>query len=353
MTLREQRLVNGKAAPESRDFVGRLALVAAISLPVIVVLLQLAAARARAERGIVDINGIEVAVFVVPFLALCLSAAALTLAGLARLSPAPIVAYTVAGLLPNGATFSRGMAGLITSAPLPDRALGALLALLPAVLLYRARVVQQSHGRTEPRRDEQPARASGVLITIAVFSTIVTWSVAHGESLFASTDRAAAVLALGACLSLASARWRLVLVPVALLFAGVVHTLVVPRLPPLDAAWPAAWLYLGALGLVASAWVPTARIFERLGERPLTLFVLTNLLNSVDAIGTAIAVGSGRAEELNPVVRALGLPVKVVSVGAMTWLVTRYRPKWMWIPFAALCGVVIWHLGGIVINYGH
>lgn len=351
MSGQDRRVAVWENLRQSPDLVGRLALAAAILLPALVVIMQLAAARGRAAQGIVDIKGIEVAVFVVPFLALCLSAVVLTLAGLARLSPVPVVAFTIVGSFPNAATFSHGLAGLFRDAPLADRVLGAALALLPALLLYRARVVEQRRLRGLTARDKQAVLASCVLVAIAVVSVVATWNVVRGKGLLASSDRVAAVLGLGACLALGSSRWRLAVIPVALLLAGVAHTFVVPDLPALDPAWPVAWLYLCVLGLVASAWIPAAALFETLGERPLTLFVLTNLLNGADAIGTAIAVGSGRAEELNPIVRAVGLPVKVILVGSMTWLVMRYRPRWMWVPLVALCGVVIWHLGGIAINY--
>jgi Domain of unknown function (DUF5658) len=110
-------------------------------------------------------------------------------------------------------------------------------------------------------------------------------------------------------------------------------------------AWP-----IVVIGLLASGWQPLAWVFRRMQERPLRLVVAVNILNVVDAVMTTLAVRSGGAVEANPFVRFGGLPLKIVLVGALTWLLYRRRPASLVWPAAALLWVACYHVGGILVN---
>jgi hypothetical protein len=69
---------------------------------------------------------------------------------------------------------------------------------------------------------------------------------------------------------------------------------------------------------------------------------LLSALNVADAWLTTIALQEGVAVEANPVVRAIGMPGKVLLVAAAGWLVYRLRPRALVVPIAALCAVVAW-----------
>ena len=66
---------------------------------------------------------------------------------------------------------------------------------------------------------------------------------------------------------------------------------------------------------------------------------------------TRFAVESGGAQELNPFVRTLGLPFKLVAVGALGLLLYKRRPAALVWPIAALLWVLCYHVSGIVVNH--
>lgn len=101
-----------------------------------------------------------------------------------------------------------------------------------------------------------------------------------------------------------------------------------------------------ALPVLAASWDPLARGLEALVERPGRAAVLLNALNIADALFTALAVRAEGAVETNPFVRLIGLPGKIVLVGALSLLILRVRPRalaWLSLAFA---GVLVWHLAG-------
>lgn len=67
-----------------------------------------------------------------------------------------------------------------------------------------------------------------------------------------------------------------------------------------------------------------------------------NVLNVMDALLTTIALRSGVAVEANPVVRAIGMPGKVLLVAAAGWALYMLRPRALLIPITALALVVAW-----------
>jgi hypothetical protein len=321
----------------------------ALVAPLVVVLLQLAAAQQRRSAGVVDIPGAEVAVFVLPFLALTFLATCLALAGLPRLTIIPVGTFVALGFVPEAPSFSEALLGLLLDHPGIDRLLGGLLALVPALALTRAGVVRA----LEPSKLDWPAGraiAAGALVALlAALITALTWSIVDGSSLFSGSDRAWTLVAFGACISLAGWRWLLAILPASLLFAGVVHSLLTPEMPAFP-GWVTTWVFLSALAVEASLWLPAARLVQRFEARPAWLFAMINLLNVLDAVFTWFVVSSGRGTEANPVIRALGLPIKVVVVALASGLILRLRPKWLWVPLVAMVAVNIWHLSGLVIN---
>jgi hypothetical protein len=81
----------------------------------------------------------------------------------------------------------------------------------------------------------------------------------------------------------------------------------------------------------------------------MSLLVIVNALNVVDAVCTYFATTSGEASEANPFVHAVGLPVKLVIVLAASVLLARWKPRALVWTAVVLAGVVAWHVSGIVL----
>ena len=101
----------------------------------------------------------------------------------------------------------------------------------------------------------------------------------------------------------------------------------------------------------------TVSLWDRLGSglsaaahHPVWLLVAVNALNVADAALTQFAVRAGAAVELNPVVRFIGLPAKLVLVGLLSWFLYRRRPATLLIPAAVLLVVFAYHVSGLVID---
>ena len=91
---------------------------------------------------------------------------------------------------------------------------------------------------------------------------------------------------------------------------------------------------------------PLARVLGRLRTTPLSTLVLLNVLNVADAVLTWIAVDANQAVEANPVVRMLGLPAKVMLVGAISLVLYRRRPRALAWTLPVFIGVLAWHVAG-------
>jgi len=100
----------------------------------------------------------------------------------------------------------------------------------------------------------------------------------------------------------------------------------------------------------ASCWEPLSSAMRRSEESPLALLVAVNVLNIADALFTQFAVRAGQATELNPLVRTIGLPAKILGVGLLSWLLYRKRPALLLIPAAALLVVLAYHVSGLFID---
>jgi len=113
------------------------------------------------------------------------------------------------------------------------------------------------------------------------------------------------------------------------------------------ASWAGSVAVLG-VPLVLGFTAPSAsRLLERVGESSATLLVGVNVLNIADALLTFLAGRAGVATEANPVVRLVGLPAKVLGVGAASVLIARWRPRLLLIPLVVLVGVLVYHLSGL------
>jgi len=109
--------------------------------------------------------------------------------------------------------------------------------------------------------------------------------------------------------------------------------------------WPVV-----AAGLIASAWQPLAAAIRWLRARPVRLLIAVNALNLADAVMTQLAVTSGGALESNPVIRMVGLPAKILVVGALTGLLYRRKSTALIWPFVVLLWVIGYHVAGMFVN---
>jgi hypothetical protein len=103
-------------------------------------------------------------------------------------------------------------------------------------------------------------------------------------------------------------------------------------------------------GVVLSSWERLPATMTAVAKRPAVLLVVVIALNVADAVLTQFAVRSGAAVELNPVVRTIGLPAKVILVGLLSWFLYRRRPAALLIPAMILLVVLAYHVSGLVID---
>jgi len=108
---------------------------------------------------------------------------------------------------------------------------------------------------------------------------------------------------------------------------------------------PQTWPYL-ATPLIAAGWRPLASAIVWLAEECRVALVLVNLLNVSDALLTRYAMRTEGAVESNPVVRAIGMPAKILVVGLLSVMLFRLRPRALTWLVVAFSGVLIWHLAG-------
>ena len=79
------------------------------------------------------------------------------------------------------------------------------------------------------------------------------------------------------------------------------------------------------------------------------LFWMTNALNLVDAVLTAVLIHTGLAGEANPVVSELGWHGKFALVLAASLVLDRLRPRALVIPCVALSVVVVYSAVGLFV----
>jgi hypothetical protein len=105
-----------------------------------------------------------------------------------------------------------------------------------------------------------------------------------------------------------------------------------------------------AVVLFAGSWQPVAWLLRRGNARPVSMLAGANLLNVADAGLTLLAVGAGRAQEMNPFIRWMGMPAKLALVGVLTWILYRRQPSALVWPVAALGCVLCYHVSGLILN---
>jgi hypothetical protein len=227
------------------------------------------------------------------------------------------------------------------------------LVLVPGFMIAR---------RVRPRRwPGRPDIATlAAILTCAAAAATAIWAMAVIQ-LWVDLRPVAAVTAVGFLLGAARPWWPWlhVLIAVALAsgFEWLLSMIFWPEPDyPLNSALPhilgETWPIV-AIGLLAAAWQPLAWLIRRLQDRPLRMVVAVNVLNVADAVFTFLAVQSGGAYESNPIVRAIGLPLKLALVAAITLLLYRRKPSALVWPFAALLWVVAYHVAGIFVNAWH
>jgi hypothetical protein len=143
-----------------------------------------------------------------------------------------------------------------------------------------------------------------------------------------------------------SRTWPLLVVPILLVTTWLADLVSMHRLLLFDVHGDAL---VFAVTLLGAAWHPLARLICRFRNRTSLLWTL-NTLNIADAALSAVVVGSGIGAESNPLVRVVGLPVKVIAVAIAGSLIARVRPKALLWPVIVLAGVIAWHVTGIVVS---
>ncbi|MCU1429711.1 MAG: hypothetical protein JWL83_3711 [Actinomycetia bacterium] len=205
-----------------------------------------------------------------------------------------------------------------------------------------------------PRVPRRLDRAAFAALGLAGFGVVAYAAVSATRTTGGSTSRELAMLApavLFAALLGAGGRWWPLF---AAAFAGalvqdgtVMVALVggsadISRAHALAAMRPAVFA-----AVLVGAWPLVAAGLRRLSDHPVALLLTCNGLNVADAVLTASALRVHEAAEVNPVIRTIGLPAKIVLVGIASALLARWRPRLLVVPIVVLTGVFIWHLAGI------
>ena len=79
------------------------------------------------------------------------------------------------------------------------------------------------------------------------------------------------------------------------------------------------------------------------------LFWMTNALNLLDALLTAVLIKKGIAGEANPIVASIGWHGKFALVLAASLVLDRLRPRALALPCVALSAVVCYSAAGFVL----
>jgi hypothetical protein len=229
--------------------------------------------------------------------------------------------------------------------------IGATLGLV-FVLLPGAVVALTVPGRRWPDRLDAPAVAG---IGVALAATVVAYRTAVIVNGSAALPETITVASFALLAGTAKRWWPWAHVLVALVLSGGAWVLVWNAMYPDAPGGSVAFLSetsvpLLAVALLASSWQPIAALLRRSRSQPFGLLIAANLLNVADAGLTALAVDSGKALEINPVVTWMGLPAKVIFVAGLTWFLYRRRASALIWSVAALFAVLCYHVSGMVVN---
>lgn len=113
--------------------------------------------------------------------------------------------------------------------------------------------------------------------------------------------------------------------------------------------WSGAQWYAG-VALIGFSRRPLTRIIDALNSEPLFALFLLQALNIADAVLTSFGLHRRVVTEANPIARLIGMPAKIIVVGVAGWSLYRWRPRWLVVPVIALMAVLIYHVGGLVVN---
>jgi hypothetical protein len=95
---------------------------------------------------------------------------------------------------------------------------------------------------------------------------------------------------------------------------------------------------------------PLAAWLDSLRRRPpRTLLAWVLLLNLADVVLTLLLTRLDGAVEANPIVRATGLPAKLILVSIAAAIVARMRPAALIWPVILMLGVTVWHVSGLAL----
>ena len=108
-------------------------------------------------------------------------------------------------------------------------------------------------------------------------------------------------------------------------------------------------LPLVALVGLFAAWQPAARGLERLSQSTVALILTLNILNVADALLTGAGLSTGETAELNPVIRFIGLPAKIIVVAIGSLILARLRPRALIWPVLVFAAVLGWHIAGSMV----
>jgi len=312
------------------------------------------------------------------FIALLLAGVALVRRGHRRLFALPILVYVFApvifGWRDGMCEFARRTPAAIGQgwplAGLTDCASGAAagfgpalleLALVLAPIACLALIVKRPHAQNDPDRVAGESSVSSWRFEIAglAFAGFTLWALMWSWTTAGSipgpwwtvTMDCLPLLVFGTMLATVRMPWVLVLVTIT------VGLLAAQLGLPNWSGWQSvsqslyAWPYL-LIGVIAAAWRPIARATAHLERRHLMALIVLNVLNLADAALTRFALTSEQAIESNPVVRAIGLPTKLVVVGGLSVLLYRLRPRVLpWIVLL-LSAVIVWHAAGFFASLG-
>lgn len=233
-----------------------------------------------------------------------------------------------------------------TVRPLIGAALETAFVLGPAILAARTYASDQS------------ARRPSVIMQLSALSLTVVGLLALGQvaettglpdvSSWAAGLQLAAYFILGTLAGWRTSRasWIVLVAPLAMSADWI--QLMIPG-PSLSRILAPALPYLVATA-AGLGWRLLAAWFDSLRSRsPRTLLAGVLLLNAGDVVMTVLLTQLDGAAEVNPIVRAIGLPAKLVLVSVAAAIVAHFRPAALVWPVVVMFGVTTWHVSGLLL----
>jgi hypothetical protein len=120
-----------------------------------------------------------------------------------------------------------------------------------------------------------------------------------------------------------------------------------PAYVDLSLSWSRAGVSI-VFALVAGCWLPLLSILRRVEGNGVTLVILLNALNALDSLSTVALTRASDVVEANPIVRMIGLPIKLAVVALASVILYRVRPSALLWPVIAFSCVLLWHVSGVL-----